>query len=158
MKFLERGMKMLIVGSYPPRKCGIATFSNDTVNAIGNMFGSTLPIELCALQNEEPALPYGQEVSYVLFTSILENYRLIAEKINERNDIGLVCVQHEFGLYGGVLGDYLLAFLLALNKPVITVFHTVLPNPDEKRIKVIQTIETLSDRLIALLTNQKNYL
>tara|TARA_R110002126_G_scaffold26030_1_gene88408 strand:+ start:7981 stop:10281 length:2301 start_codon:yes stop_codon:yes gene_type:complete len=158
MKFLERGMKMLIVGSYPPRKCGIATFSNDTVNAIGNMFGSTLPIEVCALQNEEPALPYGQEVSYVLFTSILENYRLIAEKINERNDIGLVCVQHEFGLYGGVLGDYLLAFLLALNKPVITVFHTVLPNPDEKRIKVIQTIETLSDRLIALTNKSKKLL
>jgi len=158
MKFLERGMKMLVVGSYPPRKCGIATFSIDTVNAIGNMFGSTLPIEVCALQNEEPPLSYGEEVSYILFTSILENYRLIAEKINERNDIGLVCVQHEFGLYGGVLGDYVLAFLLALNKPVITVFHTVLPNPDEKRKKVIQTIETLSDRLIALTNKSKKLL
>ena len=158
MKFLERGIKMLVVGSYPPRKCGIATFSNDTVNAISSMFGSTLPIEVCALQNEEPKLSYGEEVSYILFTSILENYSLIAEKINERNDIGLVCIQHEFGLYGGVHGDYLLAFLLALNKPVITVFHTVLPNPDEKRKKVIQTIETLSDRLIALTNKSKKIL
>ncbi|WP_142786316.1 glycosyltransferase [Changchengzhania lutea] len=158
MKFLERGMKMLIVGSYPPRKCGIATFSNDTVNAIGNMFGSTLPIEVCALQNEGPPLSYGEEVSYILSTSILKNYRLIAEKINERNDIGLVCIQHEFGLYGGVLGDYLLAFLLALNKPVITVFHSVLPNPNEKRKKVIQTIDALSDKLIALTSISKEIL
>ncbi|TGV04354.1 glycosyltransferase [Flavivirga rizhaonensis] len=158
MKFLERGMKMLIVGSYPPRKCGIATFSNDTFNAIRSMFGSTLPIEVCALQNEKTPLSYNQEVSYVLVTSVLENYRLIAEKINERNDIGLVCIQHEFGLFGGVLGDYLLAFLLALNKPVITIFHTVLPNPGKERKKVIQTIDSLSDKLIALTKKSKDIL
>lgn len=158
MKFLERGMKMLLVGSYPPRKCGIATFSLDTVNAIQNMFGETIPIEVCALQNDEKQLSYGSEVSYLLQTDSLQNYRLMADTINERDDIGLVCIQHEFGLFGGKYGDYILAFLLALNKPVVTVFHTVLPNPDKKRLKVVKSIGTLSDRLIVLTNKSKNLL
>jgi hypothetical protein len=62
----------------------------------------------------------------------LNEYRSVAEQINERKDIGLVCIQHEFGLFGGEYGDYILAFILALNKPIATIFHTVLPNPDQK--------------------------
>jgi hypothetical protein len=55
----------------------------------------------------------------------LNEYRSVAEQINERKDIGLVCIQHEFGLFGGEYG-YILAFILALNKPIATIFHTVL--------------------------------
>ena len=158
MKFLERGIKMLMVGSYPPRKCGIATFSNDSVNAIRNLFGDTLPIEVCAIQSGEDQFLYDTDVTYTLQSQTLETYRSTAEKINERDDIGLVCIQHEFGLFGGTMGDYLLAFLLALNKPVITVFHTVLPEPCEKRLKVVQSIEALSDRLIVLTKKSREML
>ncbi|MBE9489354.1 MAG: glycosyltransferase [Bacteroidetes bacterium] len=150
MKFLERGMKMLIVSSYPPRECGLATFSNDIINAVEVVFGKTLPIEVCALQNEKSQFQYNSEVTHILSTSFLEDYRKAAEEINERDDIGLVCVQHEFGLFGGEYGDYLLAFLLALNKPVITVFHSVLPNPDKKRKKIVRAIADLSDRIVVL--------
>ncbi len=150
MKFLERGMKMLIVSSYPPRECGLATFSNDIVNAIEAVFGNTLPIEICALQNDRTKHQYGKEVTHVLNTSFLQEYRLVAEKINERNDIGLVCIQHEFGLFGGTYSDYLLTFLLALNKPIVTVFHSVLPEPDKKRKEVVRAIANLSDRIIVL--------
>jgi glycosyltransferase involved in cell wall biosynthesis len=149
MKF-EKGIKMLIVSSYPPRECGIATFSNDIVNAVKIVFGNTLPIEVCALQNNEHHFQYGDEVKYVLKSYSLDDYRLVAEKINERSDIGLVCIQHEFGLFGGEYGDYILAFILALNKPILTVFHTVLPNPDEKRKKVVHAITDLSDQIIVL--------
>lgn len=150
MRFLERGMKMLIVSSYPPRECGLATFSNDIVNAVSNMFGSTMPIEVCALQNDDSHIKYNNEVTYILNTSVLQEYRILAETINERDDIGLVCIQHEFGLFGGTYGDYLLAFLLALNRPVITVYHTVLPKPDKKRKKIVQAIANLSDRIVVL--------
>jgi glycosyltransferase involved in cell wall biosynthesis len=150
MKFLERGMKMLIVSSYPPRECGLATFSNDIVNAVARVFGNTLPIEICALQNGEYQHKYSNEVTYILATSLLQEYRIVAEKINERDDIGLVCIQHEFGLFGGTYGDYLLAFLLALNKPVVTVFHSVLPEPDKKRKKIVRAIANLSNRIIVL--------
>ena len=157
MKYLERGMKMLILSSYPPRKCGLATFSNDIVNAVEMVFGETLPIEVCALQNEEQ-YQYLNEVTYVLSVKSLDDYRFVAEKINERNDIGLVCIQHEFGLYGGEYGDYLLTFLLALNKPIITIFHSVLPNPDEKRKKIVLAIADLSDRIIVLTNKSKEIL
>ena len=146
----EKGIKMLIVSSYPPRECGLATFSNDIANAVNNVFGKTLPIEVCALQNNDQNFDYNPEVKYILPVFSLDDYRLVAEKINERNDIGLVCIQHEFGLFGGEYGDYILSFILALNKPIVTVFHTVLPNPDEKRKKIVHAISDLSDRIIVL--------
>jgi len=158
MRFLERGMKMLIVSSYPPRECGLATFSNDIINAIEVVFGQTLPIEVCALQNSESQFKYNSKVTHILSTSFLEDYRKISEEINERDDIGLVCVQHEFGLFGGEYGDYLLGFLLALNKPVISVFHTILTNPDKKRKKIVRAIADLSDRVIVLTKKSKEVL
>jgi glycosyltransferase involved in cell wall biosynthesis len=154
MKF-EKGIKMLIVSSYPSRECGIATFSNDIVNAIENVFGETLPVEVCALQNSDQNFSYNSEVTYILPVDSLDHYRLVAEKINERNDIGLVCIQHEFGLFRGDYGDYILSFILALNKPIVTVFHTVLPNPDEKRKKIVHAIADLSDKIIVLTKNSQ---
>jgi glycosyltransferase involved in cell wall biosynthesis len=157
MKF-DTGIKMLLVSSYPSRECGLATFSNDIVEAVANVFGDTLPIEVCALENEGQNFEYSEEVKYTLSTSTIDDYRLVAEKINERNDIGLVCIQHEFGLFGGEYGDYILSFILALNKPIITVFHTVLPNPDDKRKKVVHAIADLSDRIVVLTKNSQNIL
>jgi glycosyltransferase involved in cell wall biosynthesis len=157
MKF-DKEIKMLIVSSYPPRECGLATFSNDIVNSVKKVFGNTLPIEVCALQNNKHQFEYGDEVKYIISSSSIEDYRLIAEKINDRNDIGLVCIQHEFGLHGGEYGDYFLAFLLALNKPIITVFHTVLPRPDKKRKKVVQAILDLSNRIVVLTNKSKEIL
>jgi len=154
MKF-EKGIKMLIVSSYPPRECGLATFSNDIVNAVKAVFGRTLPIEICVLQNSSTVQKYGDEVKYILPSFSIDDYRLVAEKINTRNDIGLVCIQHEFGLYGGEYGDYILSFILALNKPIVTIFHTVLPQPDPKRKKVVHAIFDLSDRIIVLTKNSQ---
>nr|WP_314895570.1 glycosyltransferase [uncultured Flavobacterium sp.] len=154
MKF-EKGIKMLIVSSYPPRECGLATFSNDIANAVRIVFGDTLPVEVCALQNSEQQFEYNDEVTYILPVDSLEHYRMIAEKINERNDIALVCIQHEFGLFRGEYGDYILSFILALNKPIITVFHTVLPNPDGKRKKIVHAIADLSDRIVVLTKNSQ---
>ncbi|SHL25855.1 glycosyltransferase [Flavobacterium xanthum] len=157
MKF-ETGIKMLIVSSYPPRECGIATFTNDIANAVNIVFGDTLPVEVCALQDREQEFQYPDEVSYVLPVDSLVHYRLVAEKINERNDIGLVCIQHEFGLFKGEYGDHILSFILALNKPIVTVFHTVLPTPNEKRKKVVYAITDLSDKVVVLTKNSKEVL
>ena len=154
----KKEMKMLIVSSYPPRECGLATFSNDIANSIKKVFGNSLPIEICALQNDENQFEYGNDVKYILTTDSLDNYRQIAEKINERKDIGLVCIQHEFGLHRSEYGDYLIAFLLALNKPIVTVFHTVLPEPDKKRKKVVRAIADLSNKIIVLTNKSKEIL
>jgi len=158
MKFLERGMKMLIISSYPPRECGLATFSIDIVNSIRSVFGKTLPVEVCALQNQQSNFRYNSEVTYTLNTSNCNKYREVAEKINDRDDIGLVCIQHEFGLFGGDYGSYILAFLWAINKPVITVFHSILPDPYPKRKIIVKKIADLSDRIIVLTKKSKQLL
>jgi len=158
MEFIQKGLKMLIVSSYPPRECGLATFSEDTVNAINRVLGYSLPVEVCALENSNQNYEYSSKVSYVLNTHELANYRKTGEEINLRNDIGLICIQHEFGLFGGDLGDYILSFLLSLNKPVVTVFHTVLPDPDKKRKIIVQSISDLSEKIIVLTNNSKSIL
>lgn len=156
MKTLSTNPKMLFIASYPPRECGIATFTEDLTNAINKVFGNSLPVEICALENDETTRrKYTKNVSYILRTSILEEYRTKAEAINERKDIGMVCIQHEFGLFKGEMGDALLSFMLALNKPIVTVFHTVIPNPDPKRLRLLNAILQLSDKIIVLTKSSK---
>ncbi|WP_281237965.1 glycosyltransferase [Flavobacterium praedii] len=147
---LKKNKTMLLMSSYPPRQCGIATFSNDIVNSVKLVFGKSLPIEVCALQKKENQFEYDPDVHYILNVNSINDYRLLAEKINNRDDIGMVCIEHEFGLFEGDYGDYLLSFLLAVNKPVATVFHTVLPGPNDKLKKIVQAIIDLSNKIVVL--------
>tara|TARA_R110002050_G_scaffold271612_4_gene415158 strand:- start:1020 stop:3344 length:2325 start_codon:yes stop_codon:yes gene_type:complete len=143
--------KILFICSYPPRQCGIATFSQDLITSLKMCFGASMDIEVCALENECCHIDgYPREVSYRIDAQKLNSFFNVADKLNEREDIGMVCVQHEFGLFGGEYGSHLVAFLLRLNIPISCVFHTVLPNPDLKRIKVMQALDDLSEKLIVL--------
>ncbi|WP_264565503.1 glycosyltransferase [Flavobacterium sp. N3904] len=146
----KKSKTILLMSSYPPRECGLATFSNDIVNSVKLVFGDSLPIEVCALQKEENQFEYGLDVHYALTVTSIEEYRLLAEKINTRDDIGMVCIEHEFGLYEGEYGNYLLSFLLAVNKPIATVFHTVLPEPNDKLKKIVQAIIDFSNKIVVL--------
>tara|TARA_R110002074_G_scaffold112561_1_gene240788 strand:- start:80 stop:2404 length:2325 start_codon:yes stop_codon:yes gene_type:complete len=143
--------KILFVCSYPPRECGIATFSQDLIRTLKRCFGSTMDIEVCALENECcDANDYPEEVTYKIDAQELNSFFQVANKLNERDDIGMVCIQHEFGLFGGNYGSHLVAFLLKLDIPISCVFHTVLPNPDKKRTKIMQALDDLSEKLIVL--------
>jgi len=146
----KKSKTILLMSSYPPRECGLATFSSDVVNSIKLVFGDSLPIEVCALQKEENQFEYGFDVHYALTVSSIEEYRILAEKINTRDDIGMICIEHEFGLFDGDYGNYLLSFLLAVNKPIATVFHTVLPGPNDKLKKIVQAIIDLSNKIVVL--------
>ncbi|TVZ28682.1 glycosyltransferase involved in cell wall biosynthesis [Gillisia sp. Hel_I_86] len=144
-------LKILFICSYPPRQCGIATFSKDLVTSLKNCFGTSVDIEVCALENECCDIDeYPPEVSYRIEAQRLNSFLNVADRLNEREDIGMVCVQHEFGLFGGEYGSHLVAFLLRLNIPISCVFHTVLPNPELKRIKVVHALDDLSEKLIVL--------
>jgi glycosyltransferase involved in cell wall biosynthesis len=138
------------MSSYPPRECGLATFTNDVRNSINLVFGYSLPIEVCALERHNLHFKYATEVKYALNVDSIDEYRLLAEKINKRDDIGMLCIEHEFGLFAGEYGNYLLSFLLAINKPIATVFHSVLPDPNEKLKKVVQAIIDLSHKIVVL--------
>ena len=150
--------EILIITSYPERECGIATYSSDLLNAITKVYGNTFSVKICALESTKNDYQYTEAVKYVLQTTEIEQYDVLAKKINADNNLLLIFIQHEFGLFGGVCGDYLLRLLALINKPVITCFHTILPNIDEYRKKVIQTIAALSKSVIVMTNHAANIL
>ncbi|MFT5253219.1 MAG: glycosyltransferase involved in cell wall biosynthesis [Flavobacteriales bacterium] len=142
--------EILMVTSFPPRKCGIATYSQDLIKSIEDKYCDSFTIKVCALQKMDVELHYPSEVTYFLKTTEKNDYKRLALAINEDESVKIIYLQHEFGLFGGDLGDYILDFLLAINKPVITTFHTVLANPDDIRKKVVQKITMLSSQVIVM--------
>ena len=123
--------EILFITSYPPRECGIATYSQDLIKALNNKFSNSLSIKVCALESGEADFSYPGELKYVINTSIAADYEKLALKINSDELIKTVLIQHEFGFYREQEQAFI-QFLYTLLKPVAIVFHTVLPRPDEQ--------------------------
>ncbi|MDI1255467.1 MAG: glycosyltransferase [Flavobacterium sp.] len=121
--------EILVITSFPPRECGIATYSQDLIGALNNKFQDTFKLKVAALENRNEKHTYSDEVLYVLETDNQKSYWKLAENINSNHAIALVLIQHEFGLFRTNEADFM-KFLKAINKLVIIVFHTVLPNPN----------------------------
>ena len=91
--------EILVITSYPPRECGIATYSQDLIKALNNKFSSSFSIKVCALESNGTTYPYPGEVKYILKTSLAKDYEKAALSINQDNDIKIVLIQHEFGFF-----------------------------------------------------------
>ena len=122
---------ILLITSYPPRVCGIATYSHDLIMALNKKFSKSFSITVCALESGESNYPYPEEVKYVLNTSLAAGYEKLALLINKDNRIKIVLIQHEFGFFR-LQEQAFLEFLHKLSKPVVIVFHTILPHPDKQ--------------------------
>ncbi|MCL4481316.1 MAG: glycosyltransferase [Bacteroidetes bacterium] len=149
--------EILVITSYPPRECGIATYSQDLIKAINNKFSNSLSIKVCALESSETNYSYPGEVKYILKTSLAAEYEILARKINQNNHIKLVLIQHEFGLYK-VQENAFLQFLFELTKPVAIVFHTVLPHPEEQLKSKIKSIAAICQSIIVMTYNSADIL
>jgi len=141
--------EILFITSYPPRECGIATYSQDLIEALNNKFSSSLSIKVCALESGDTNYSYPGEVKYTLKTSIAAEYEKLAVKINKNNRIKLVLIQHEFGFYCKQEQAFL-QFLCDLKKPIATVFHTVLPRPDELLKAKVKSIVAVCESIIVM--------
>ena len=141
--------EILFITSYPPRECGIATYSQDLIKAIHNKFSHSLTIKVCALESNGSTFDYPEEVKYTLKTSVAEAYEELAFKINQDNSIKIVLIQHEFGFYKKQ-EQVFIQFLHQLSKPVVVVFHTVLPHPDQELIAKISRIESACQSLVVM--------
>lgn len=150
--------KILFISTFPPSKCGIASFTQDLVNSINHEMKSDFLINICALVKNDAAWVPKSQVSMVMDAFQPESCIDTAHAINKEASIELVCIEHEFGLYGGELGEYLLAFLTMLEKPFIIRFHTVLPAPDIKRLKIVQSIGLLAERVIVMTSHSARLL
>src|SRR5690606_17566554 len=91
--------EILFITSYPPRECGIATYSQDLIKALNNKFRSTFSIKVCALESGNTKYNYPPEVKFVLDTSLAEEYEKLTVAINEDPSIQFVVIQHEFGFF-----------------------------------------------------------
>jgi glycosyltransferase involved in cell wall biosynthesis len=140
--------RIAVIGNYLPRHCGIATFTTDLCDAIHAEYGTT---ELLALpvNDTEDGYGYPARVRFELSEGNLASYRQAAEFLNF-NNIDLVCLQHEYGIFGGRAGAHILELLRRLNMPFVTTLHTVLRDPDPDQRAVMDEIATLSDRLIVM--------
>ena len=140
--------RIAFVGNYLPRQCGIATFTTDLCTAFAAEYGSERLFAI-PVNDPESSYEYPARVRLELEQENLASYERAAEFLNF-NGNDLVCLQHEYGIYGGVAGRHILALLHNLTMPVVTTLHTVLrdPNPDQRA--VMEEIARLSDRLAVM--------
>jgi glycosyltransferase involved in cell wall biosynthesis len=151
-------MQIVCITSYPTRACGIATFSRDLRESILSVYGNSVQISICAIESNISENRYNFPVEYILDAKNPSSYRELVECINQNTEIDAVLIQHEFGLFGGELGENILIFLQDINKPVITTFHTVLPSPSLKRKQIVQAIAEYSEKIIVMTENSSSIL
>lgn len=160
LDFLKNQIKLpevLFVTTFPPRECGIATYSQDLILSLNNKFKKSFSIKIAALEVQNEKHIYNDDIYAVLETDTPSSYLELATKINENKTIEIVLIQHEFGLFRGNEADFLL-FLKSINKPKIVVCHTVLPRPDEVFKKHVQEINANVDAFIVMTHNSAKML
>ncbi|HAG27444.1 TPA: glycosyl transferase family 1 [Patescibacteria group bacterium] len=146
------------LSTYPPRECGIATFSQDLVTAYNNLFSPHNAMGVVAMHNDTVDSKYPVEVLFTIDQQDQQSYIKAADRLNSDEQILLVNIQHEFGIFGGDWGEYLEIFLQRINKPVITTLHTVLPNPDQKVIGRMNVLVKYSAELVVMTERSKQIL
>ena len=141
---------IVYLSSYPPRKCGIASFTQDLATAMDYIANPKIKSKVIALNDNGNSYSYNGSVISQISDIDNQSYLDAAQKINEDDNIKLVNVQHEFKLFGSDYGDNLIQFLEAVKKPVVTTLHTVLPWPSVHRINIVQSIAKNSEYLNVL--------
>jgi glycosyltransferase involved in cell wall biosynthesis len=143
--------EVLFITSFPPRECGIATYSQDLLTSLQNKFKQSYHFSICPLESSEKFHSYDFSPDYILNTSDKESYIALADRINENQNIEIVFLQHEFGFFK-MMEKSLIAFLEKLTKEVVITFHTVLPNPDNNLKQLVQQISS-SCKSVIVMTN-----
>ena len=140
--------RIAMIGNYLPRRCGIATFTTDLCAAIAAEYGTPQLLALPVNDTEE-GYDYPDRVRWSLAQDDVKSYQEAAEFLNF-NNIDMVCLQHEYGIFGGAAGSHVLHLLRGLKMPVVTTLHTVLREPNPDQMLVMEEIAELSDRLIVM--------
>lgn len=150
--------EIVFITSYPPRECGIATYSQDLLTALHKQFSNSFLLTVCALESEKAHHAYPEEVKYVLNTSDVPKYAELARTINLDDNIKFVVIQHEFGFFQNAGEEAFLQFLLRLTKPAIIVFHTVLPLPNVALKAKVLHIATACESVVVMTQNSAKVL
>ncbi len=140
--------RIAFVGNYLPRQCGIATFTTDLCEAIAVEHGDTTCIAV-PVNDIDDGYAYPPRVRFELTEKDIESYRRGADFLNI-NSVDLVCLQFEYGIFGGRAGSHILTLLRDLRMPIVTTLHTILREPDAHQRRVLTEVAGLSDRLVVM--------
>jgi len=143
--------EIIFISTFPPKVCGIATYTQDLIKSLQSKFGESFQTIICPLETEGENYEYEEHPKYKLNISDAVSFLELAEKINKNDNIQLVMLQHEFGFFNETPNGLYL-FLQNLKKEIIITFHTVLPNPD---IELKTKVKDLADfsRSIVVMTD-----
>lgn len=145
--------RVAFLGSYPPRECGIGTFTYDLVNAYDAIDPSRLSIVIAVndygQMYDYDLHDYQGRVRYQIDTEDVESYVEVADAVN-RSRIQVVNIQHEYGLFGGPDGEYILQFMRRVRQPIVLTMHTVLPEPTGHFQEVTQQLLNEASAVIVL--------
>ena len=149
-------VRVAVVGNHLPRQWGIATFTTDLCDAIAAEYG-TAEVFVLEVNDPQSRYSYPARVRFELTEGDLSTYKAAADFLNS-SDVDLVCLQHEYRIYGGKAGSHVLRLLQHLKMPVVTTLHTVLCEPDIDQLIVLQEIAARSDRLIVMSEHSSQFL
>lgn len=137
-------LRIGFLSTYPPTPCGIATFTEDLVQAIPSSFSP----EIIAVSQDDETISYPEEVKFIIQKEKKEDYWQAAEYANK--ELEAVSIQHEYGIFGGEDGEMVVEFLDRLRKPAITTLHTVLSQPSPGQVAVLQKIIQRSEKVVVM--------
>jgi glycosyltransferase involved in cell wall biosynthesis len=140
--------RIAFIGNYLPRQCGIATFTTDLCEAVASEYKGISCFAI-PVNDNEAGYEYPSRVRFELTEKDIESYRRAADFLNI-NNVDMVSLQHEYGIFGGRAGGYILALLRELRMPIVTTLHTILREPDPDQRHVLEEIVALSDRVVVM--------
>ena len=140
--------RLAFIGNYLPRQCGIATFTTDLCEAVAAEYSGTTCIAL-PVNDTEAGYDYPPRVRFELTEKDIDSYRRAADFLNI-NNVDLVSLQFEYGIFGGRAGSHILALLRELRMPIVTTLHTILREPNDDQRRVLEEVAALSDRLVVM--------
>lgn len=140
--------KVAFVGDYLPRLCGIATFTTDILTSVAAKFPNVSCFAV-PVNDVKEGYDYPREVRFEIAEQDLDSYRRAADFL-AISDVDVLCVQHEYGIYGGAAGGHLLALLREVDLPVVTTLHTVLKDPTADQRRVMRELIGLSTRVVVM--------
>src|SRR5512135_1576510 len=148
--------RIAFIGNYLPRQCGIATFTTDLCEAIATEYPDATCIAVPVNDTEE-GYAYPPRVRFELTEKDIDSYRRAADFLNI-NDVDVVSLQFEYGIFGGRAGSHILALLRELRMPLVTTLHTILREPNADQRRVLEEVAALSDRLVVMSERGREFL
>ena len=144
-------LSVVYLATFPPRVCGIATFTEDLTDAMDEMLAPMVTSRIAAMNASNVlSYHYPRKVIFQINQDNQEEYPETAQRINQMDEVRLVNIQHEFGIFGGQRGAHLIPLVRALKKPVVITFHTVLPDPDEELYRTVRSLAESASAIIVM--------